>query len=156
MKQVPTPFLKESIGPAFAPSKERDLLMCPFCTGRYSPDDFKKGNTKHGCCHHNAGPDGEYSRLPSGACMCGRSPATMDDEPPNLLNMRPDWQWWRDSIPTYRLWKDRPMRHDNDAKQDPTVHANMRVGRDPVCSYYSTVMYQSFASTVWNFHVQFS
>ena len=45
MKNVPTPFARESPGPAYAPSQEGDWLMCPFCTGCYSPEDLQKGNT---------------------------------------------------------------------------------------------------------------
>ena len=45
MKNVPTPFVRESPGPAYAPSQEGEWLMCPFCTGCYSPADFQKGNT---------------------------------------------------------------------------------------------------------------
>ena len=45
MKKVPTPFLQESPGPSFAPSRECPWLQCPYCKGCYHPDDFKRGHT---------------------------------------------------------------------------------------------------------------
>ena len=39
--------------------------------------------------------------------------------------------------------------HEERARLDPTIHANVRTGRDPVCTFHSTVLYQSLASVVW-------
>ena len=45
MNIVPTPFVKESPGPAFAPSKEGNWLQCPLCNGCCHEVDYAKGDT---------------------------------------------------------------------------------------------------------------
>ena len=42
LKKVPTPFIKEAPGPAVHPNRAGPWLECPFCCGRYHPDDFLK------------------------------------------------------------------------------------------------------------------
>ena len=46
-KKVPTPFLDDLVktGPC-APSGDGDWQECPWCCGRFSPDEFRKGRGK--------------------------------------------------------------------------------------------------------------
>ena len=64
--------------------------------------------------------------------------------------MKKMWRWFIEHMDMYRLWKQRTSLHEDEAQEDPSVHAGVRTGRDPVATYYSTALYQSFAELIWN------
>ena len=67
MKVVPTPFIKETPGPAYAPSTEGEWLMCPFCAGCYSEKDFKRGNTNMSASTQRMIREGQHANEMKGA-----------------------------------------------------------------------------------------
>ena len=46
LKKVSTPFRQDTPGPHLRPCKEGPWQECPFCRGRYPPEDFKHGDTR--------------------------------------------------------------------------------------------------------------